>query len=142
MGEKMTITDIYCSSEVDYALVNFMKWKKKREKQMSLISQLPPYPPPFDCLLTFNSNKSIYKNLNTATFNQIFSSAIASNKFITCLYKGHKIGNFEQAGFIEGEKKGRVIHSEDDFWELHFVFGRRFTYLRNFIINGSVQNPR
>ena len=63
------------------------------------------------------------------------SHPYASSKFITCEYNDHKIVNFEQAGFIEGEKKGRVIHSEDDVRELFGDGNYSFSYLRNFIIN-------
>ena len=120
--------------ELDFALRNYHKWQDECEKQGRIIKSVN-FVPPFDCLLTFNSNESTSQNLNTAKFNQLFNSAIASNKFITCLFKGDKIGNFEQAGFIEGEKKGRIIDSEDNVKELFGDAEFSFSYLRNFIIN-------
>ena len=76
-NDNFKLLGMSSKSEVDFALWKFKKWKDHREKQMSLIRAIK-YSPPFDCLLTFNSNKLTTQNLNTATFNQLFNSAIAS----------------------------------------------------------------
>ena len=54
-------------NEVDFALRNFNIWEFQRLQQKSLINNTV-YPPPFDCLLTFNLNESTSHNSNTKTF--------------------------------------------------------------------------
>ena len=73
--------------------------------------------------------------MNNEKFTQLINSGIRSNKLITCIYKYNKILDFQQAGFIDGDNKSRVIHSRDDVALLFGNADSSFPYLRNLIVS-------